>query len=224
MRKDVIIHASGPVTNSYGLLGQSGLSEPNQIFSSSRISVVSANAGDSSAGVGVQKISISGFNSGSEQFEEVDMNGTTTVTTTVSFDLIKSISVSGVGASGQQGDITVSIFGGATIRVVKKGYLSAHDAVQLFSNTYYVNHIDVTGDSTQANTVYEVNIMRDNGKENVILYTLYWNTDLSAHDYSLDYLPVQGLIWVRCKNLKHNHSDNVSVSIHLHDKLPSIVK
>ena len=221
MRKDVIIHATGPVTNSYSLLGQSGLTEPNQFFSSSRVSVVSANAGDSVSGVGVQKVSISGYNNGSAQFEEVDMNGTSTVTTTVSFDVIRSITVSGVGTSGQQGDITVSVFGGATISVVKKGYLSTHDASVLLNNTYYVDHIDVTGDSTDANTVYEINIMKDNGVENVIIYTLYWDTEKEIHDYGLDYIPVQGLTWIRCKNLKHNGPDNVSVSLHLHSNLPT---
>jgi hypothetical protein len=224
MREDIILHAAGEVTNSYELLGQSGLTTPNQLFSSSRVSIVSANAGDSVSGVGVQKVSISGYNNGSAQFEEVDMNGTTTVTTTASFDLIRSISVSGVGTSGQQGDITASVFGGNTILVVKKGYLSTHDAVIYLANTYYVDHIDITGDSTDSNTIYEVNIMRDNGTENVILYTMYWDTDKSIHDYSLDYIPIQGLIWVRCKNLKHNGPDNVSISIHLHKKATLGVK
>lgn len=219
-----LMHASGSVTNSYGMLGQSGLSEPNQLFSTNRVSVVSSNSGDISTGTGVKKVTVYGYNSGDFVREELSMNGTTAVVSTSSFDLVTDFKITSVGTSGQQGDITLSVSGGSTILKMVKGYGGVHDATKYFDEIHYIDHVDINGDSVDNNTVYEINIMKKLEGENIILYTLYWNTTKNIHDFNLDNLRVNGLIWVRAKNLKHNGPDDVAVSIHFHKLGGEVVK
>ena len=61
----ILIHCSGPVTNTARILGQSGITNPNQVFTTAeRISIVSTDANDTVAGTGVQKILIRGYKDG----------------------------------------------------------------------------------------------------------------------------------------------------------------
>jgi hypothetical protein len=218
-KSSIKLTANGPVTNVAKLLGQSGLTTPNVAITSSRLTVVSSNANDTSAGTGVRKVKVFGYNDGSFIVEEVTMNGTTAVTTTASFDFIHDIKIYSTGDNGIEGDITLAVSGGSTVMILKKDYGRTYDGVIEVSRLKYITHIDITGDSTDNNTIYEIAIMSQEGNFNTVLEIIYWNTDLAAHDYNLDNLPVQGLIWVRCKNLKHSGPDNVSVTLHFTDHL-----
>lgn len=214
MSDSIKLTANGPVTNVAKLLGQSGLTTPNVAIASSRLTVVSDDAADTAAGTGARIIKIIGSNGGVRVVEEVTMNGTGAVTTTSSFTLIKSFSIFSSGANGIEGNITLAVSGGGgTIMILKKDYGRVYDGVVFLERVHYATQIDITGDSTQANTVYEVSIMSQGEKFNTVIETIYWNTELSGVGYKLSSLPVQGLIWIRCKNLKHNHSDNVSVTL-----------
>ena len=214
MNDSIRLTANGPVTNVAKLLGQSGLTTPNVAIASSRLTVVSDDTADTSAGTGVRKVIVFGYNEGAANEEEVTMNGTGAVTTATSFDYIHGIRISESGANGIEGNITLAVSGGGgTIMILKKDYGRVYDGIIEISRLKYITQVDITGDSTTANTVYEVSIMSQGEKFNTVIETIYWNTALSGVGYKLSSLPVQGLIWIRCKNLKHNHSDNVSVTL-----------
>ena len=213
----ILVHSNGPVTNTARILGQSGLTVPNQVFTTAqRISIVSTDANDTVAGTGVQKVLIKGYKDNEFASEEVDMSGTVAATTTDSFDEIHSAEVTQIGTGSQGGDITISVSGGSTIFKMVQGFLGINEAMLFTKKILYADHIDVTGDSTDSNTIYEISIMSRRGNENVVEHTFYWDTEKSIHDYTLDHIRLTGLIWVRCDNLKHNGPDNVSASLHLH--------
>mgnify|MGYP003662987465 FL=1 len=214
MSDSIKLTANGPVTNVAKLLGQSGLTTPNVAIASSRLTVVSDDTADTSTGTGARIIKIIGSNGGVRVVEEVTMNGTGSVTTTASFDLVRGMRVSSSGANGIEGNITLAV-GGATIMIFKKDYGRVYDGVISLERVHYATQIDITGDSTAANTVYEVSIMSQGEKFNTVIETIYWNTALSGVGYKLSSLPVQGLIWIRCKNLDHSGADNVSVTLAL---------
>ena len=221
----ILMHCSGPVTNTARILGQSGITNPNQVFTTAeRISIVSTDANDTVAGTGVQKILIRGYKDGEFAYEEVDMSGTVAATTSSSFDEIHNAEVSQVGTGSQGGDITISVSGGSTIFKMVQGFLGLNEGMLFTKKVLYADQLDITGDSTDSNTIYEISIMNRRGNENVAVYTLYWDTSKSIHDYRLDYVRLTGLIWIRCRNLKHSGPDNVSASMHLHtiidDKSP----
>ena len=214
MNDSIKLTANGPVTNVAKLLGQSGLTTPNVAIASSRLTVVSDDTADTSTGTGARIIKIIGSNGGVRVVEEVTMNGTGSVTTTASFDLVRGMRVSSSGANGIEGNITLAV-GGATIMIFKKDHGRVYDGVISLERVHYATQIDITGDSTTANTVYEVSIMSQGEKFNTVIETIYWNTALSGVGYKLSSLPVQGLIWIRCKNLDHSGADNVSVTLAL---------
>lgn len=212
--------ALGPVTNVAKLLGQSGLTTPNVVITSSRLTLVSSNSNDNSTGTGARRVKVSGTNNtGATVSETVEMNGTTSVTTTASFESVNSMMVVDSGANGIDGDITLAVSGGTTMMIFKKDFGRVYDGVIMLDKTHYITHIDITGDSTDSNTIYEISIMIQGESFNTVVETIYWNTDLSSHDYNLDHLPIQGVVWIRCKNLKHNGPDNISVTLHFVDHL-----
>lgn len=81
------------------------------------VDVVSNNANDTSAGTGARTLKIQGLDGSYNLAEEtVNMNGTTTVTTTQTFLRVFRMSVETAGTSGNNvGDITVTYTGGSDV-------------------------------------------------------------------------------------------------------------
>ena len=79
------------------------------LTSAQTISIASDNTNDTSAGTGARTLRITGLDSSYGEIEEIiSLNGTSTVTTSLSFLRINRIIVDSVGASGiNQGNITI---------------------------------------------------------------------------------------------------------------------
>lgn len=208
----VSIYASGPVSNSNSLIGQSGLTTFNNA-GGNRIVVVSSNANDTSDGTGVRKILLSGTDSnGALLDEEITMNGTTNVTSTAVFNTVLRVTPSETGDNGIDGDITVTN-GSVTLMKIKSDFGRVNDAVAILNESHYLDEICIYGDSTDTNTVYEISIVQSASKNDIVLHTIYWNTDKDSHIYPLGGILVSGVIFVRAKNLKHNGPDNISIKL-----------
>ena len=208
----VSIYANGPVTNSYSLIGQSGLTTFNNA-GGARIVVTSSDANDTSSGTGVRKILLSGTDSnGALLDEEITMNGTANVTTTAVFNTLTKAIPSESGDNGIDGDITITN-GSATLMKIKADYGRVNDAVAFLDESHYLDEICIYGDSTDSNTVYEINIVQSTGKNDIVLHTIYWNTDKDSHIYPLGGILTTGVVFVRAKNLKHSGPDNISIKL-----------
>ena len=208
-----VLHANGPVENTHSVVGQSGLTSPVSA-GGSRIVVVSSNANDTSGGTGVRELTLSGFNALEFVQESVTMNGTANVTTTATFTEIVNVSISDSGANGIDGDITITN-GSNTISKIKSDYGKVNDAFVYLDRSHRLHSICIYGDSTDSNTIYEISIVINSGKNDTVISTIYWDTDKDTHSYPLGGIVVNGstTMYVRAKNLKHSGPDNVSVKL-----------
>jgi hypothetical protein len=212
-----VLHANGPVENTHSVVGQSGLTSPVSA-GGSRIVVVSSNANDTSGGTGVRTLIIVGKKSGRTDedltFESLTMNGTSNVTTTSIFDEVHSVAIGESGDNGIDGNITITN-GSSTIAKIKADYGILNDAIIQPQGTVIFESICIYGDSTDSNTIYEISIVENSGKNDTVLYTLYWDTDKDTHEYPLRGIVSTGnVVYVRAKNLKHSGPDNVSVKLY----------
>lgn len=211
-----VLSAIGTINSSYAIIGQSGLSSPNNVFATAAaMQVLSDSTADvNESGVGAHKLNIVGIKSdGAVAEETVNLNGTTPVATSNSYLVVMAIYVSKEGASGQQGTITLRTTSGSnTVFKIHSDYKTKQDAVMYNDSSVIVDKLLVTADLVDGDVML-IEIGANDGVKDVIVNSIVHTSRSCCNSYDVFGLELVGNIFVRAKLTSGAGDRTVSVAL-----------
>lgn len=214
------------------------------LTTATKVEVLSSDAADTSAGLGVQSVEIHGLSAtGADQDEVIAMNGTSAVESSLTYIRINKMHSEAVGTYGgsHQGDITCRVTGGGAVLSVMTGDEGAVDtSVQYGSgeagNGYwsvplgkvlYITDLSVTI-NTKTNQTVDIKLYE---REDILVTSapmgprrVLWHIDeVAGGEFERrfkSHIKVKNLadIWFRAKGSGTNNKISVSLDFYLLDQ------